>query len=290
MRARHPDLEDFVVRDGIKLAYAVYENAGPTVLLMPTWSIVHSRHWKLQVPYLARHFRVVTFDGRGNGLSDRPRDGEAYADTEFVADAVAVLDATGTDRAVVAGVSQGGHWTVLLAGSHPERVLGAVLICPVTALVGPHPARTLAWDKPLASDEGWAKYNRYYWQRDYGAFVEFFFSQALSEPHCTKQREDAIRWAHETDADTLVATQLGARRVGRSEQDALASISCPVLVIQGSEDRIRPAAGGVALAEATGGGLLLIENGGHLPHLRDPVVVNLAIRDFVDAVAARGRR
>ena len=41
--------------------------ARPTILLLPTWSIVHSRHWKAQIPYLARHFRVVTFDGRGNG-------------------------------------------------------------------------------------------------------------------------------------------------------------------------------------------------------------------------------
>ena len=63
---------------------------------MPTWSVVHSRHWKLQIPYLARQFRVVTFDGRGNGRSDRPADAAAYADAEFVADAIAVLDATGT--------------------------------------------------------------------------------------------------------------------------------------------------------------------------------------------------
>ena len=42
------------------------------MLLLPTWSIIHSRHWKMQIPYLARHCRVVTFDGRGNGRSDRP--------------------------------------------------------------------------------------------------------------------------------------------------------------------------------------------------------------------------
>ena len=38
----------------------------------PPWSIVHSRFWKAQVPYLARHFRVITFDPRGSGRSDRP--------------------------------------------------------------------------------------------------------------------------------------------------------------------------------------------------------------------------
>ena len=69
----------------------------PTVLLLPTWSIIHSRQWKMQIPYLSRHCRVVTFDGRGNGRSDRPTEPEAYAETEFAADAIAVMDATQTD-------------------------------------------------------------------------------------------------------------------------------------------------------------------------------------------------
>ena len=78
------------MRDGVRVFWERYGDGSPTILLMPTWSIVHSRHWKLQIPYLARHFRVVTFDGRGNGRSDRPTEIAAYADTEFVADAIAV--------------------------------------------------------------------------------------------------------------------------------------------------------------------------------------------------------
>ena len=46
--------------------------ATPTIVLLPTWSIIHSRFWKLQIPYLARRHRVVTFDGRGRGRSGRP--------------------------------------------------------------------------------------------------------------------------------------------------------------------------------------------------------------------------
>src|SRR5438132_9215443 len=103
-RARYPDSEGYVERDGVRVHYEVFGSGEPTVLLLPTWSIIHSRHWKLQVPYLARHYRVVTFDGRGNGRSDRPSAAEAYADEEFVADALAVMDATGTERAVIAGV------------------------------------------------------------------------------------------------------------------------------------------------------------------------------------------
>jgi pimeloyl-ACP methyl ester carboxylesterase len=66
-----------------------YGDGEPTVLLLPTWSIVHSRHWKMQIPYLARHCRVLTFDGRGNGRSDRPDGAEAYTARQFVADALA---------------------------------------------------------------------------------------------------------------------------------------------------------------------------------------------------------
>ena len=58
----------------MRIFWEGYGAGEPTVLLLPTWSIVHSRLWKMQIPYLARHCRVVTFDGRGNGRSDRPRD------------------------------------------------------------------------------------------------------------------------------------------------------------------------------------------------------------------------
>ena len=72
MRAREPDESGYVERDGVRSYYEIHGSGEPTVLLLPTWSIVHSRHWKMQVPYLARHCRVLLFDGRGNGRSYRP--------------------------------------------------------------------------------------------------------------------------------------------------------------------------------------------------------------------------
>src|SRR6201999_310072 len=74
-RARYPDQDGYVERDGVRIFYEVYGAGEQTILLLPTWSIIHSRHWKAQIPYLARHFRVVTFDGRGNGRADRPEGG-----------------------------------------------------------------------------------------------------------------------------------------------------------------------------------------------------------------------
>src|SRR5438046_4327982 len=115
MRALYPDAEGYVDRDGVKIFYEVFGSGEPTVLLLPTWSIVHSRVWKMQVPYLARHYRVVTFDGRGNGRSDRPATAEAYAEAEFAADALAVMDATATERAFIVSLSRGALRALLLA-------------------------------------------------------------------------------------------------------------------------------------------------------------------------------
>ncbi len=283
-RARYPDEEGYVERDGVRLFYEVYGNGEPTVFLLPTWSIIHSRHWKMQIPYLARHCRVLVFDGRGNGRSDRPLSG--YEEREFAADALAVMDATQTERAVLVSLSLGAQRALLLAAEQPERVDGAVFVCPSVPLGDPLPERTLhSWDEDLATDEGWAKYNRWYWLRDYRGFLEFFFSRMFTEPHSTKPIEDCVGWGLETTPETLVATQLGEGLDAETARELAGRVRCPVLVIQGTEDAITGPGRGIALAEATGGKLVLLEGSGHGPHVRDPVKVNLLLRDFVKPAA-----
>ncbi|HEV2238632.1 MAG TPA: alpha/beta hydrolase, partial [Ktedonobacterales bacterium] len=180
MRARYPDAEGYVERDGVRIFYEVFGQGEATVLLLPTWSIIHSRFWKMQVPYLARHFRVVTFDGRGNGRSDRPLDPAAYTHGEFVADALAVLDATATPRAALVSLSMGAQWALLLAAEHAQRVAGAVFIGPTLPMSPQHPNRVItAFDAQLDTNDGWAKYNRHYWLQDYRDFLEFFFAQCF---------------------------------------------------------------------------------------------------------------
>ena len=71
-RARYPDRTGFVERDGLRCFYEVYGSGDPPILFVPTWSIVHSRIWKSQIPWFAAAHRVVTFDALGNGRSDRP--------------------------------------------------------------------------------------------------------------------------------------------------------------------------------------------------------------------------
>src|SRR5688572_12171918 len=105
MRARYPDRDGHVDSHGVPLFYEVYGEGERTVLLLPPWQIVHSRIWKAQIPYLARHFRVVTYDPPGNGRSGRPTSG--FDHDRAAADALAVLDATGTARAALVGLSRG---------------------------------------------------------------------------------------------------------------------------------------------------------------------------------------
>jgi pimeloyl-ACP methyl ester carboxylesterase/predicted glycosyltransferase len=295
-RARYPDREGYVERDGVRVFYEVYGTGARTVLLLPTWSIIHSRHWKAQIPYLARHARVVTFDGRGNGRSDRPGTTEAYAEREFAADALAVMDATGTDRAVLVGLSAGVLWGTLLAAEHPERVAGAVFIAPA-APFGMHRARVQTpFDEPLESYEGWAKYNRHYWLENYRDFLEFFFSQVFTEPHSTKQFEDCVGWGLETTGETLALTYEGRVLKDPDEFAALCRrVSCPVLVMHGTDDAVRMVTTGEQVARETGGAFVALEGSGHCPHARDPVRVNLLLRDFIAPRPAprtwtRGRR
>ena len=290
-RALYPDESGYVERDGVKVYYEVYGAGEPTVLLLPTWSLIHSRHWKMQIPYLARHCRVLTFDGRGNGRSDRPTEPEAYDESQFAADAVAVLDATATDKAVIVSFSLGAQRALILAAEHPERVEAAVFIGPSYVGGGEAlSARTeFDWEDELETDEGWAKYNKHYWLRDYQGFVEFFFSRFFTEPHSTKPFEDCVGWALETTGETLVTAQYGEKPSPEEARELARRVSCPVLVIQGAEDEQVSWTRGAALAEHTSGQFTILDGSAHGVHVRDPVKVNLLLRDFIAPAKPSGR-
>jgi len=245
---------------------------------------------------------VVTFDGRGNGFSDRPREPDAYREEEFAADALAVMDATATERAVLVSLSRGAERALLLAADQPHRVAGMVFIAPALPLppTAPRARAEQEFIEPRDSYKDWEKWNSHYWLANYEDFLQFFFSQMFNEPHSTKQIEDCIGWALETDAETLVATQLANRLPDEAAVRRLAErVSCPVLVIHGTDDAIRPHDSGAALAKLIGGAFVSLEGCGHAPMARDPVKVNVLLRDFVDPQPpprrwargrARGRR
>src|SRR6478609_8525145 len=290
MRAREPDEQGYVDRGGVRIAYESFGDGDVTVLFPPVDVIVHSRVWKAQVPFLARHFRVVTIDPRGNGRSDRPSDTAAYGDLEYVGDTIAVMDHLGIDRAVMVGICYSAWQALVCAALHPDRLLGVVAIAPSvldgTPPLEPKREAAARFDEELPNNEGWLKYNRHYWLEDWPDFVEFFFGELCSTPHSTKLLEDAVGWALEGGGMQQLAAQDApeyATTIEQAEQ-VLQSVECPVLVVYGTDDRCQPVGRFDTVVRLTGAERIVIEGGSHLPMGRDPVVVNHAIKDFTDRV------
>ena len=272
-----------VDRDGVAIHWECYGEGEPAILFLPPWAIVHSRCWKLQIPEFSRRHRVIVFDPRGNGGSDRPRDPQAYLEDEYAADALAVLEATGTERAVLVALSLGAQRALILAAEHSERVTGLALVGAALDL-----GRDASVERQAAGhflddggrDEGWLRYNAHSWRRDFQGWLQFFFEQVFCEPHSTKEIEDCVGWGLETDAETLIAAEIPGLDERRT-RELCAQVRCPVLVVHGDQDRIAPHAVGAELARITAGRLVTLVGSGHCPQAREPVRFNLALRQFV---------
>src|SRR5579883_499866 len=136
MRAREPDHTGYVEREGVRLFYEIHGSGSQPMLFLPPWSIVHSRVYKAQLPYFSGRFRCITYDGRGNGRSDRPTDAAAYSLDNYVGDALAVMDETNAGPAILVGLSFGGMLACIFAAHHADRVKAAVLVG-TAATIGP---------------------------------------------------------------------------------------------------------------------------------------------------------
>ena len=285
MRARMPDQEGFVDRDGVNLHYEIYGDGPQTLVFIPPWTIAHARVYKAQLPYFSERFRCVTYDGRGSGKSDRPEDVAAYSLGNHVKDALAVLDATGTDSAIVVGLSFGGLVACIVAAYYPERVK-ALILAGTAAIIGPgYPYMTI--QHFLAKSDrfdGWDKYNRAYWFANYPDFAEHFVRRIFSDPHSTRQIEDGIEWANDTTG-TVLAKTVEARTIAPDfdvSEAMYRKIHCPVLGFHGDNDQIQPYARGQLVAAVTGAELVTFPGGGHNVLGRYPAKCNAAITDFLD--------
>ena len=130
----------YAINDGVHIAYQIVGD-GPVTLLFVHGFVSHlDLAWE-QPEYtaffeqLGRAARVILFDKRGVGVSDRERGPSTLEQT--VADARCVLDAAGASHAFIMGTSEGGAAAVLLASMYPERVHGLILFG-VTPFVGGH--------------------------------------------------------------------------------------------------------------------------------------------------------
>ena len=282
MRARFPDAEGRIDRNGIGIHYEVYGDGPDTIFFVPTWSIIHSRAWKAQIPYFADHFRVVTHDPRGNGKSDRPDSAEEYGLECTVGDVLAIMDTLGIQSAIMIGLSMSGLVVSTLAAYHSDRVRAIVSIGGSTPIVPGYTHRDGGFEDVIEQPEGWEKYNRHHWLTNYDDFCTFFMREIFNEAHSTKQIEDAIAWAAEGDGAMLAMTE-DSRSGGKYVVDEAmySRISCPSLFIHGDADRISPPERSIRSAALTKGELVVLEGVGHNPQARYPARVNTLIRDFL---------
>src|SRR4051794_41951393 len=104
-RAREPDEAGFATAaDGLRLYWELHGGGSTTVVLLPPNPISHSGLWKAQVHYLARHHRVLLYDGRGNGRSDAPHPSGLWDGGWWASHCLCVMGATPTEAAAPVGV------------------------------------------------------------------------------------------------------------------------------------------------------------------------------------------
>jgi pimeloyl-ACP methyl ester carboxylesterase len=277
--------EGNVAPNGAEIHFQVFGEGKRTILLLPTWSIVHSDFWRHQVQHLARRYTVVTFDGLGNGRSDRSIDPALYDDRSFAADAVAVLDSVGVETVVPMSASQGGCWGLVLAATVPDRIAASVFIAPNVPL---SPARSdraaafAAFDSRLDDYDGWFKFNRHYWNENWADFLQFFFSQCFTEPDSDAEIRHFVEMGLETTPAVIAATIAAPGINGDTTRALASSIRSPVLVLHGDEDAITPTERGQELAKLTGGDFILLSGSGHEPQCRNPQEVNHLLDNFLD--------
>jgi len=282
VRARYPDEEGHVENDGVRIFYELYENDAPTVLLMPPVAFSHSRAWKGTVPCLSRHFRVLTFDGRGNGKSDRPAHASAYGPEHFGADALSVMDRTATERAIVVALGPRAICGVRLAVDHAVRVAGLALLAPDLFAEREF---SDAWRAgPQDHYSGFAAFNPHLMRTDWRAFLEAWSRVMFPRPHSSRQIEDTIEYGLETDGDTFIASTIGTGYPPREAVlDLAARLDCPRVVAQWGHP-MWPARTSDTFAEASGSPLVIFEGLGPAVTSRWPVVANLLLREFAESI------
>jgi pimeloyl-ACP methyl ester carboxylesterase len=241
-RAAHGDTR-YARSDGISIAYQV-NGSGEDVVLVPG-SVSHIElGWETPATAamyrrLSRCGRMITFDKRGTGLSDRTASLPTLE--ERVDDIRAVMDAAGSERAAVVGVSEGGTMALLFAATYPERVSSLVLWCTF--------ART-AWapDYPIGFPADAAEQFFDHIEQSWGQGRVWPLISVHDAPDDEATRRHFARFERAAATPTMAAA---ANRFGGrvDARHVLSSISAPTLVIHRREDPLIPATFGRYMAE-----------------------------------------
>ena len=244
--------------------------AGEPLLLISGQGGDHHGWDSVREDFAAR-YRVVTYDHRGTGQSDKPRE-PAYSTRGFAEDAVGLLDFLGIVRAHAYGISMGGRICQWLGIDHPGRMGSLVLGCttPGNAHGVPRPAgvNALMANRPADPEEAAA----------------FLMAQMVSPAWSATHPEYVVsirdRMLNPIPAYAQKLHYLASE--GHDSWDLLPTIKAPVLVIHGTEDTINPTANAPLLAARIPGADLYLVNGGlHGYFLEFREEASAAVLDFL---------
>jgi len=267
----------FARNGAAEIAYrAVGPSGGEPVLLIMGLGGSGRMWWRLE-PHVAREHRALLIDNRGTGDSDRIRGPISMAD--LAADAVAVLDAAGVERAHVVGVSMGGMVAQHVGLDHRQRVRSLVLACTTAGgRSGPPPWRLLLSTalRPVVGPG-----------RTWGLVAPILYAPATLRDQRARLREDLDRRIADATPSATLYAQMGAIR-GHDVRARLSELEgIPTLVLHGAADALVPPAAGRYLAERIPGARLrLIPGAGHVMTTDAEEEVASAILEHLRAATA----
>ncbi len=263
--------------NGINIYYEVHGEGEPLVLVPGLGSDL--TRWYRNLPGLAKEFRVITFDNRGAGRTDKPD--EPYSMKMFADDIAGLLDALGVAGTHLFGISMGGMISLNFAVLHPDRLISLIPGC--TRPGGVHSiadgagggALNPALMDKLSPEERNRNLLPELWSeafiRDNPDLVEEYVKTTSQHPASPSsyRRQMAAADAHDV-------------------YDRLPEITAPTLVIHGEDDRLIPAANGAIIAERIPGAeLVILEGLGHGFYSEQPEKVNGILIEFMKRHPAR---
>lgn len=265
--------------DGVRLHYDE-TGTGTAILFLHEFAGDH-RSWEPQVRRFSRTHRCLVPAARGFPPSDVPENSGAYSQERAVADAVAVLDAAGVDRAFVVGNSMGGFCALHFALRHPDRTLGAVV---GGCGYGAHPDKEATFreesEKVAVAFDTEGSETMSQWYGVGPARVQY-------EAKDPRGHAEHVRVLAEHDPVGAAHTMRGVQKARPSlyaMTEELSAMTAPVLVVAGDEDNGVLEADLMLKRTIPRCGLAILPKSGHVTNLEEPELFNEQVQRFMTAV------